>query len=223
MMNLNQLFNAHGSDKGTASGPAHGYGPVYEALFSNMNIARLLEVGVEYGNSLRAWADYLPNADIYGIDIEERYIPHPRIKTFIADQNDLMSFYTLPITELPKMDVIIDDGGHCMNHHSITLQGLWGLLQPGGLYIIEDAHTCNLASSCTMYGQPLKNEEFDTLTMFAEFKRTGVLSSPWITQVTADEIARQIAGVRIIGDDNKETDNYKSITWHGLIIIQKKR
>jgi trans-aconitate methyltransferase len=223
MMTLNKLFNAHGSDKGTSVRPAHGYGPVYEALFSNMNIARLLEVGVEYGNSLRAWADYLPNAEIYGIDIKETHVPHPRIKTFVADQNDLATFKAQSIATLPKMDVIIDDGGHCMNHHAITLNALWGHVRPGGYYIIEDAHTCNLASTCTMYGQKLMNEEFDTLTMFAEFQRTGTLSSPWIRTPAINDIARQIAGVRIIGDDNKETDNYKSIAWHGLIIIQKKR
>lgn len=38
-------------------------------------------------------------------------------------------------------DVIIDDGGHTMNQQITSLEDLWKIVKPGGLYFIEDLQT----------------------------------------------------------------------------------
>ena len=39
-------------------------------------------------------------------------------------------------------DMIIDDGGHTMEQMQISLNYLWDQVKPGGLYVIEDLHSC---------------------------------------------------------------------------------
>lgn len=234
-MSLNDLFNAHGTDKGTDIGPAHNYAPIYESIFDGRNIEALLEVGVEHGYSLRAWAEYLQAAKIYGIDKVPPIIDHDRIKVLQADQSNLESFYTDKVDALPYLDVIIDDGGHCMNHHFITLAGLWRKLNPGGMYIIEDAHTCNLPSSLAMYGQALQNDCFTTLHAVLLFWKwetpdyvdyfTGYLFNPWVKKETMFRLSQEIRDIHVFGDDNERCFSFEEmqdIQKHGLIVIHKK-
>jgi len=84
-MNLTELMDKYGSDKGTF----HGYTNVYENILNKKrhNIELVLEIGIgtndpnlpstmgKYGKpgaSLRAWRDYLPNAQIVGLDIDRK-------------------------------------------------------------------------------------------------------------------------------------------------------
>ena len=85
MLNLRDLFNKYGSDKGR-----NGYAPIYESLFKNIKDKplELLEIGIgtlipgapstmvgfslpgySPGGSLRAWRDYFTNGLIYGGDV----------------------------------------------------------------------------------------------------------------------------------------------------------
>jgi len=80
---LDPLARLHGTDK---SSYVHGYTRLYETHFASRRptVRRLLEIGVggitsrrgyettEGGQSLRMWRDYLPNAEIIGIDIHAK-------------------------------------------------------------------------------------------------------------------------------------------------------
>lgn len=233
---LNELFDKHGSDKGTFHGPAHGYGPIYEALTKNRNIECLIEVGVEFGNSLMAWGEAFPDAEICGID---RVLPTgftmpsgKQVKLATADQNNLETFLESDeILSWPKADIIIDDGGHCMNHHWVTLAGLWDKLKPGGIYVIEDVHTCNLPSDFSMYGQPLQNDGITTLDVLYSFmssdtaELTGRLRNPWVKKETMDRIADEVYGIDFYKDNMKRAytiEDFDHIHKHGLAVIHKK-
>lgn len=232
----NELFDKWGSDKGILHGPAHGYGPVYETLTANRNIECLIEVGVEFGNSLMAWGEAFPAAEICGID---RALPTgftlpsgKQVKLATADQNNLETFLESDeILSWPKADIIIDDGGHCMNHHWVTLAGLWDKLKPGGIYVIEDVHTCNLSSDFSMYGQPLQNDCITTLDVLYSFmssdtaELTGRLRNPWVKKETMDRIADEVYGIDFYKDNMKRAytiEDFDQIQKHGLAVIHKK-
>ena len=63
----------------------------YETLFTHKkdSIENLLEIGVRSGQSLLLWNDFFPNAQIFGIDVEDftdqRVAQESRIKFFKQD------------------------------------------------------------------------------------------------------------------------------------------
>ena len=113
---------------------------VYEKWFGALRLNKLevLEIGIHHGGSLRMWEEYFPNSQITGVDIEKHCKKHEngRIKVFIGDQADRNFLSTLG-----KFDIIIDDGGHTMDQQKNSFNVLWGHLNPGGIYVIEDLET----------------------------------------------------------------------------------
>lgn len=67
---LTRLADNYQTDKGTKR---HSYTDVYELFFRPIKFKaeRIFEIGVRKGASLRMFAEYFPNAVIYGIDIED--------------------------------------------------------------------------------------------------------------------------------------------------------
>lgn len=150
MPTLNELAAKHGTDKGIVSTRrlyAKGYTHLYERYLSplrNKSIT-LLEIGVQSGASLRMWEEYFPNARIVGIDVKSECKRHEtdRTQVMIGDQTD-REFLAHVKAATGPLDVVVDDGGHQMEQHRISLEELWPAVQPGGFYFIEDLHTCYL-------------------------------------------------------------------------------
>jgi len=106
--------------------------------YKDKNI-NFLEIGFLNGGSLLYFQDMLPNANIFGLDILERpeSLKHfPEIKTFEINQNDTEALVNLATEN--KFEIIIDDGSHYTKETKNCFDSLWDLLNPGGLYIIED-------------------------------------------------------------------------------------
>lgn len=127
----------------------HHFDPIYERHFSDIRDKklRILEIGIggesyeEGGESLKIWAEYFGNSHIYGIDIyDKEFLNSQRITTFVCDQSDQAALRKLVLENGP-FDVIIDDGSHVSNKTLLSLFTLFGLLKPGGLYVIEDIQT----------------------------------------------------------------------------------
>jgi len=116
------------------------YFEVYDKHFGPLRDRplRVLEIGVQYGGSVEMWANYFPNAHIMGIDVDPLCAMHARkrISIKIGDQAD-PSF----LSQFTGYDIIIDDGGHTMNQQQTSFDVLFPLLNPGGLYVVEDLHT----------------------------------------------------------------------------------
>lgn len=107
----------------------------------------VLELGVYHGGSLQMWKHYFgEQARIFGADIDPRCaaLSEPNITVFIGDQED-RSFHRALRATLPKLDVIIDDGGHTMGQQIVTFEELYGHLNEGGIYLAEDLHTSYMA------------------------------------------------------------------------------
>lgn len=146
-------FSEYGSDKSTA----HNYHFIYASILGRKNeISGLLEIGLgtnnpnfvsnmgvhgQPGASLRAFRDVLPNAFIYGADIDKSILfAEDRIKTFFVDQTRMETFEALQQAIPHRLDLIIDDGLHAANANLATLVFALRMLdnEKGGTVVIED-------------------------------------------------------------------------------------
>jgi hypothetical protein len=121
------------------------YFEIYEFWFNkykNRPIV-LLEIGIFQGGSLNMWREYFGDqAKIYAIDINPlcKQFETDNTKIFIGSQSD-REFLKHVKSQIPKVDILIDDGGHMMDQQKITFEELYGHVKIDGLYLCEDLHT----------------------------------------------------------------------------------
>jgi len=130
-MTLDELFARYQTDK-----HEHGYAAAYERHLGPLRdeVITLLEIGVWRGGSLLAWADWMPKAQIIGVDInpqlqisaERIHVEKGDIKQYAPDRD---------------YDVIIDDGSHFAEDIMAGYLRLWPKVKPGGWWICEDLDT----------------------------------------------------------------------------------
>ena len=129
-----------GADKSSVVTFGWDYLRHYEQLFAPLRDQEfnLLEIGVKSGVSLTLWEWYFPRAQIVGIDINPqcRKFVRPRVQVAIGSQAD--ASFLRPLCQANKPTIFIDDGSHLAQHNIFTFETVFPLLQPGGLYIIED-------------------------------------------------------------------------------------
>lgn len=163
-MTLDELFNKHGSDKGTSIGAKHSYSVFYERYLNPIKDKELLilEIGVNGGQSLQTWAEYCPNSTIMGLDIDVQPDQRShRISTYVLDQSDpaqLSNFVNECKENGYEFDIILDDGSHHMLDQQITLGYFFPILKSKGIYFLEDLHT-SLADN----GYPLYRARLDIM------------------------------------------------------------
>ena len=121
------------------------YFDVYDRHFSkyrNKDIV-ILEIGVSQGGSLQMWKDYFGDrAKIYGIDINPqcKELEEENIQIFIGSQSD-RKFLREVKSQIPPIDILIDDGGHTMVQQIISFEELFNHVKEDGVYLCEDLHT----------------------------------------------------------------------------------
>lgn len=144
---MKTLVEILAQNKDTDKGTRHSYDACYEGLIAPIRnqTSCLIEVGVRWGGSLRAWAEYFSNAHIFGIDnaSETNVIPnlnHSRIEVIKADTCRPSNFHDVvrPFFLGKLADVIIDDGCHHPYAQICTFALLSPLLKDGGIYLTED-------------------------------------------------------------------------------------
>jgi hypothetical protein len=159
---IKQLLEHSGSDKGK------WYGGLYEVLLQPIRhaVKSLVEIGIgtlipdapssmvgyasaDYrpGGSLRAWRDFLPNAQIHGLDIapDTQFTDEPRIATHVCDSTNSQQTESLLKQMQATPDVIIDDGLHSTKAQIATLRNFFPALRAGGLYVVEDVRPDRIA------------------------------------------------------------------------------
>jgi hypothetical protein len=103
----------------------------------------ILEIGVSMGGSLQMWKHYFgPKIQIYAIDIDPKckQFEDETTRIFIGSQSD-RNFLKYVKESIPKVDILIDDGGHRMDEQIITFEELYGHVKDDGIYLCEDTHT----------------------------------------------------------------------------------
>jgi hypothetical protein len=148
MSYLEQLFTKYGTDKGI-----WGYTPYYEEAMEERRyqVKRVLEIGIcgfrdipnnVVGASLFVWRDYFPNATIYGIDNDRRFVfnDQPGIITACCDAYDPNAFQrVLADWGWKRFDLIVDDAVHDPEPQVKLAKFLLPSLVEGGRYFIEEA------------------------------------------------------------------------------------
>ncbi len=103
----------------------------------------VVEFGVSQGGSLQMWKQYFgPHSKIFGIDINPhcKKLEEEQIEIFIGDQED-RGFLRSLTQKIPKIDILIDDGGHTMKQQINTYEELFSYIDENGVYLCEDIHT----------------------------------------------------------------------------------
>ena len=120
----------------------HGYQRFYPRYLDGLQDRpiQMLEIGIDREESMRLWSEYLPQANIHGIDIKA-YDSSERITMHQVDQSDAQQLDEFASNFKDSFDFIIDDGSHVPEHQILTLNKLWSCLKPGGVFIIEDIET----------------------------------------------------------------------------------
>jgi hypothetical protein len=142
---MNDLERYFRSNPGNLINKWSHYFEIYDRHLSRYRDTdvHLLEIGVRHGGSLQMWKHYFGDrAKIYGVDIHPRSgeLAEDQIEIFIGDQED-KAFLASLAAQLPRIDVLIDDGGHTMPQQLNTFEVLFPEISPDGVYICEDTHT----------------------------------------------------------------------------------
>ena len=131
----------------------HGYiQNYYSQEFSNKKEEKMniLEIGVRDGKSLKLWASWFKNSQIYGVDINkiQENLPltaggnlitltyEPQNINFTIDNAYSKNF--LDSIKNDYFDYIIEDGSHRLEHQLFCIENYYSKLRKGGKIIIED-------------------------------------------------------------------------------------
>ncbi len=142
MNDLEQYFNQSGNR--TISKWRH-YFDVYDRhlnRFRNKEIV-VMEIGVWQGGSLDMWKEYFgPKARLFGVDIDPKCkeLENGNATILIGSQADRKFLRQLK-KDIPRFDILIDDGGHTMEQQIVTFEELFAHVKEDGVYICEDLHT----------------------------------------------------------------------------------
>jgi hypothetical protein len=143
--NMNDLEKYFSENTGNLIHKWKHYFEIYDRHFSryrNTDV-HVVEFGVSHGGSLQMWKDYFgAQAKIYGIDINPNCKPfeEDRIEIFIGDQED-REFLRSLVKAIPRIDILIDDGGHTMKQQIHTFEEMFPYIVEDGIYLCEDLHT----------------------------------------------------------------------------------
>jgi SAM-dependent methyltransferase len=163
---LCSIMEKHGSDKGSLTmRNRHNYTTLYYELLKSWRLRelRVFELGLgtnftdvksnmgsngKPGASLRGWAEFFPNARIFGADIDKRVLfQEDRIQTFYCDQLDPVAIKGMWLQKDLKegFDLIVEDGLHEYAANVCFFENSIRKLKPGGIYSIEDIRSQDLA------------------------------------------------------------------------------
>jgi len=134
-MSLKEFFNSkpQHTDKGEL-----GYvDAFYDELFSprQNTVSNVLEIGVQFGGSIRLWRDYFVNATVTGIDPSVDFPVEDRI-SFL--KLDAYTQSTVDLFQDEYFDIIIDDGPHTFSSMEYFLQNYLPKVKSGGVLVLED-------------------------------------------------------------------------------------
>ncbi len=166
MQSLQEIYDNH---NGRLLNKWNHYIAIYDQYFSKYRNKEFvfLEIGIAHGGSLQMWREYFgPQATIIGVDVnpECKKFEEGNTKIYIGSQED-ENFLNQLKSLLPKVDVLLDDGGHTMKQQITTFNILFDQVKENGLYACEDLHT----SYWFEYGGGYKKK-----TSFIEFSKTFI-------------------------------------------------
>ncbi len=136
------------------------YFDAYDRHFSKFvgKEVHVVEVGVWSGGSLKMWQSYFGDkCKVYGVDIQDacKAYENENVKIFIGDQEN-REFWKDFKKKVPRVDILIDDGGHLAEQQIATLEEMLPHISPGGVYLCEDVSGSRM--KLTSYMNGIENE-----------------------------------------------------------------
>ena len=121
---MNELEENFNKNEGRLIHKWTHYFEIYDRHFRKFKDKEIniLEIGVSHGGSLQMWRDYFGGkTNIYGIDVNPKCkkLEDKDTKIFIGSQSD-RNFLREIKEKIPKIDILIDDGGHTMTQQIVT-------------------------------------------------------------------------------------------------------
>lgn len=206
MKSLREIYEHH--DGRLLNKWAH-YIEVYDQYFSKYRDQEIifLEIGIAHGGSLQMWREYFgEKARIIGVDVnpECKKFEEGNTTVYIGSQED-PDFLNYLKQQIPKVDILLDDGGHTMKQQITTFDILFDQVKENGIYACEDLHT----SYWKNYGGGLKKKN-----TFIEFSKNFIDNiNAWHT----NEIDKPKV-------HNLVTDSVFAIHYYdSMIILEKKK
>jgi hypothetical protein len=122
-------FSKHKCDK-----HYHRYHEYYNEIIGESMVKSILEIGVAYGASLKAWRSIWPEATVEGVDLFRQYDPNLEndFKIYNLDSTDKAQADLIDKT----YDIIVDDGCHDWLHQLTTFNNYKDKVNK--FYVIED-------------------------------------------------------------------------------------
>ena len=194
----------------------HGYNRFYEDYLNKYRKKKFnfLEIGMDYGESMKLWRDYFKNANIFGLEIQQEY-KDERIMVVKGDQSNLTDLKNL-VKITKKCDVILDDGSHVPEHQLISFNYLFEkCLSEGGVYIIEDIETSYWKKG-NLYGYPINsgpNSNNNIVNIFKEI--LPIVNREFLVESEKEKLYNKYI-------NNYALDNISSINFGMNCIIIKK-
>ena len=212
---LTQLCEKFKSDKCDGG---HKFIEIYEDIFTQYRDLeiRFFEIGILNGASHLMWREFFPNGEIFGIDIKDysEQSTGTGIQTCVADQSNRADLQRCVGEFGGSFDVILDDGGHAMDHQQVSLAHLFKQLNKGGYYIIEDVHTSLPKYYPESDFKVNENETNTTLLMLEWYMRTGEIKSEYMTE---EEI-------RFLQDNIESVDlKFRNTRHHSMMCVIRKK
>jgi len=155
----------------------------------------MLEIGINYGCSIKMWRDYFMTANIIGLDLFQQgdFVKNPDLiqevldsigtdnfDYVIGDQSDKEVLKKVVSKIDNKFQFIIDDGSHVAKHQQLSMGFLFKYLNYDGFYIMEDLHTRR------------KHQTRRTIDVLKDFDKTGEFKSDVLSDETNEYITKTI-------------------------------
>ena len=114
------------------------------SIYKNKKI-KLLEIGIQYGHSIKLWEYFFDLAEIHGLDIHHNlqhdYSDRVKIHIGNAYSKNIINFFK---EKNIYFDIIIDDGPHSLESQIFFMDNYIDILNNNGILIIEDVYKENL-------------------------------------------------------------------------------
>lgn len=134
-------YSTHVLSAGTDKDTDHSYGEMYNDLFGKLvGQVSVLEIGVQHGGFLQAVAEFLPSAQVHGVDISLQRLhggwdwTNPNIHTY--QMNGTLASTAKAVNT--QFDLIIDDASHAPDDQVAAVEVFAPYLKPGGTFVVED-------------------------------------------------------------------------------------
>lgn len=151
MNGLQQLFEEKDYQRTTDKGSVHTYLERYygkEFEDKRDSFISILEIGVFTGGSLALFSEWMPNATIVGIDVEEfskeciqKNVWGIDTKNITVYTKDAYNRETVSMFDDNSLDYIVEDGSHVIGDVLFVVKHWLDKIKKGGKLIIEDVQS----------------------------------------------------------------------------------